>query len=374
MRFTISSTALNSRLLSLSRVINSKNTLPILDCFLFEVRGGQLIVTASDSENVMQSTMPLESFEGEGMFAVNSQTIIDAVKELPEQPLNIDINLGELKIYVTYQNGYYDFPIQNAEEYPQVQAVDEGAISMTIDSGVLADNISRSLFATAQDELRPVMNGIYFDLTADYLAIVASDGHKLVRNKNLNIKSDAPSAFILPKKPATLLKNVLVKDGNNVMIRFDQHSAEITFTDGKLNCRLIEGRYPNYDSVIPKDNPNQIVIDRKSFIGALRRVLPFSSDSSQLIRYKVGNGQLELSAEDVDFSTRAKESITCEYEGTPMQIGFKGSSMLEILNNLQSENVAVRLADPSRAGVIEPDGQEENQEILMLIMPMLLND
>lgn len=374
MRFTISSTALNSRLLSLSRVINSKNTLPILDCFLFEVRGGQLIVTASDSENVMQSTMPLESFEGEGMFAVNSQTIIDAVKELPEQPLNIDINLGELKIYVTYQNGYYDFPIQNAEEYPQVQAVDEGAISMTIDSGVLADNISRSLFATAQDELRPVMNGIYFDLTADYLAIVASDGHKLVRNKNLNIKSDAPSAFILPRKPATLLKNVLVKDGSNVMIRFDQHSAEITFTDGKLNCRLIEGRYPNYDSVIPKDNPNHIVIDRKSFIGALRRVLPFSSDSSQLIRYKVGNGQLELSAEDVDFSTRAKESITCEYEGTPMQIGFKGSSMLEILNNLQSENVAVRLADPSRAGVIEPDGQEENQEILMLIMPMLLND
>lgn len=374
MRFTISSTALNSRLLSLSRVINSKNTLPILDCFLFEVRGGQLIVTASDSENVMQSTMPLESFEGEGMFAVNSQTIIDAVKELPEQPLNIDINLGELKIYVTYQNGYYDFPIQNAEEYPQVQALDEGAISMTIDSGVLADNISRSLFATAQDELRPVMNGIYFDLTADYLAIVASDGHKLVRNKNLNIKSDAPSAFILPKKPATLLKNVLVKDGSNVMIRFDQHSAEITFTDGKLNCRLIEGRYPNYDSVIPKDNPNHIVIDRKSFIGALRRVLPFSSDSSQLIRYKVGNGQLELSAEDVDFSTRAKESITCEYEGTPMQIGFKGSSMLEILNNLQSENVAVRLADPSRAGVIEPDGQEENQEILMLIMPMLLND
>ncbi len=374
MRFTISSTALNSRLLSLSRVINSKNTLPILDCFLFEVRGGQLIVTASDSENVMQSTMPLESFEGEGMFAVNSQTIIDAVKELPEQPLNIDINLGELKIYVTYQNGYYDFPIQNAEEYPQVQAVDEKAISMTIDSGVLADNISRSLFATAQDELRPVMNGIYFDLTADYLAIVASDGHKLVRNKNLNIKSDAPSAFILPKKPATLLKNVLVKDGSNVMIRFDQHSAEITFTDGKLNCRLIEGRYPNYDSVIPKDNPNHIVIDRKSFIGALRRVLPFSSDSSQLIRYKVGNGQLELSAEDVDFSTRAKESITCEYEGTPMQIGFKGSSMLEILNNLQSENVAVRLADPSRAGVIEPDGQEENQEILMLIMPMLLND
>ena len=176
------------------------------------------------------------------------------------------------------------------------------------------------LFATAQDELRPVMNGIYFDLQADSLAIVASDGHKLVRNKNFMIKSDIPASFILPKKPATLLKNVLSKDGGDVVIRFDDRSADISFAEGNLSCRLIEGKYPNYNSVIPQDNPNQVTIDRKSLIGALRRVLPFASDSSQLIRFHVAAGLLELRAEDIDFATSAKESVTCEYGGNPMDI------------------------------------------------------
>ena len=230
------------------------------------------------------------------------------------------------------------------------------------------------MFATAQDELRPVMNGIYFDLQADSLAIVASDGHKLVRNKNFMIKSDIPASFILPKKPATLLKNVLSKDGGDVVIRFDDRSADISFAEGNLSCRLIEGKYPNYNSVIPQDNPNQVTIDRKSLIGALRRVLPFASDSSQLIRFHVAAGLLELRAEDIDFATSAKESVTCEYGGNPMDIGFKGSSMLEILNNLESEDVTIQLADPSRAGIIIPGAQPENEDILMLIMPMLLND
>ncbi|WP_028896103.1 DNA polymerase III subunit beta [Prevotella sp. HUN102] len=374
MRFTISSTALSSRLLSLSRVINSKNTLPILDCFLFEARNGQVVITASDSENVMQSTLNLDSCEGEGTFAVNNRNILDAVKELPEQPLTVDVNMGEFKMYITYQNGSYNFPILNADEYPKAQPLTDGAATINIDSALLADNITRSLFATAQDELRPVMNGIYFDLTADSLAIVASDGHKLVRNKNFAIKSDSPAAFILPKKPASLLKNALSKDGGDVVIRFDARSAEISFAEGNLTCRLIEGRYPNYNSVIPENNPNQITIDRKSLIGAIRRVLPFASDSSQLIRFHIDNGQLDLNAEDIDFSTSAKESITCEYNGNGMSIGFKGSSMLEILNNLQSEDVNIQLADPSRAGVVIPSDQPENEDVLMLIMPMLLND
>lgn len=218
------------------------------------------------------------------------------------------------------------------------------------------------------------MNGIYFDLQADSLAIVASDGHKLVRNKNFMIKSDIPASFILPKKPATLLKNVLSKDGGDVVIRFDDRSADISFAEGNLSCRLIEGKYPNYNSVIPQANPNQVTIDRKSLIGALRRVLPFASDSSQLIRFHVAAGLLELRAEDIDFATSAKESVTCEYGGNPMDIGFKGSSMLEILNNLESEDVTIQLADPSRAGIIIPGAQPENEDILMLIMPMLLND
>lgn len=374
MRFNISSTALSSKLLTLSKVINSKNSLPILDSFLVEVHNGQAAITASDSENVMQTILPLDNCEGEGNFAVNNHTILDAVKELPEQPLTIDVNYDEWKMYITYQNGSYNFPIQNADEYPKAQPINEGATVLTLDSSILAGNITRSIFATAQDELRPVMNGIYFDLTADALAIVASDGHKLVRNKNFTLKSDTPSAFILPKKPASLLKNILSKDGGDVTIKFDDRSAEISFSEGSLSCRLIEGRYPNYNSVIPQDNPNQITIDRRSLLGALRRVLPFASDSSQLIRFHAETGTLSLNAEDIDFATSAKENVTCEYGGQPMSIGFKGSSMVEILNNLESDDVIIQLADPSRAGVVIPSVQPDDEEVLMLIMPMLLND
>ncbi len=374
MRFNISSNTLSNRLLTLSKVINSKNSLPILDDFLFEVTNGQLVITASDSENVMTSLLPLDESEGEGSFAVSNHTIIDAVKELPEQPLNIDVNFDEMKMYITYQNGSYNFPVQNADEYPKAQPVSDSATTITINASILVDNINRSLFATAQDELRPVMNGIYFDLTADSLAIVSSDGHKLVRNKNFSVKSDAAASFILPKKPAQLLKAVLSKDGGDVVLKFDDRSAEISFTDGKLVCRLIEGRYPNYNSVIPQNNPNLVTIDRKSLLGALRRVLPFASDSSQLIRFHLENGHMELNAEDIDFATSAKESITCEYGGQSMSIGFKGSSMVEILNNLEGDEIQIQLADPSRAGVIIPIEQPENEDVLMLIMPMLLND
>ena len=374
MRFNLSSTALSSRLLTLSRVINSKNSLPILDCFLFEVHDGQLTITASDSENVMRGTLNLENCEGEGDFAVNNHTILDAVKELPEQPLTLDVNLDEMKIYVTYQNGSYNFPILGADEYPKAQSVFENATTITLQAEMLSDSLTRSLFATAQDELRPVMNGVYFDLKEDALAVVASDGHRLVRNKIFSIKSDTPASFVLPKKPASLLKNVLAKDGGDVIIRFDERSAEISFAEGNLSCRLIEGKYPNYNSVIPQDNPNQVTIDRKTLIGALRRVLPFASDSSQQIRFHVSAGLMELNAEDIDFATSAKESVTCGYGGNPMSIGFKGSSMLDILNNIESDDVIIQLADPSRAGVIVPDKQPENEDILMLIMPMLLSD
>ncbi|SFF99328.1 DNA polymerase III subunit beta [Prevotella sp. KH2C16] len=374
MRFTLSSTALSSRLQTLSRVISSKNALPILDCFLFEVRNSQLSITASDSENVMQTTLPLDECDGNGSFAVPNRTILDAVKELAEQPLVFDVDTNNLTIKVVYQNGLYNFTAQNAAEYPRFQSIPDGATVVTIGSSVLNDNINRSIFATAQDELRPVMNGIYFDLTADSLAIVASDGHKLVRNKNFTIKSDAPASFILPKKPAQLLKSVLTKDGGDVVIKFDDRNAEIHFAGGTLSCRLIEGKYPNYNSVIPQNNPNQVTIDRKALLGALRRVLPFASESSQLIRFHLEIGKLELSSEDIDFATSAKESITCDYTGQPMSIGFKGSSLTEILTNLESEEVIIQLADPSRAGIILPSVQPENEDVLMLIMPMLLND
>ena len=375
MRFTVSSSALSSKLNMLAKVIGSKNSLPILDCFLFQVANGEMSITASDSDNVIKSTLALTDHDGEGEFCVPNRVILDALKELPEQPLHFDVDAaGEaVAIKIVYQNGLYNFTGQSAEEYPRTQSMNDACTTVSLPTEMLINNISRSLFATASDELRPVMNGIYFDLTADALAIVASDGHTLVRSKNFTIKSESPSAFNLPKKPASLLKNILSKDGDDAIIKFDDRSAEIQFTDGVMRCRLIDGRYPNYNSVIP-NNPNEVTVDRRGLQSALRRVLPFASESSQLIRFHIESGRFEVSSEDIDFSTSAKEQLSCEYNGSPISIGFKGSSLMEILSNLTSDNIIIQLADPSRAGIIVPAEQPENEDILMLIMPMLLND
>lgn len=375
MRFTVSSSALSSKLNMLAKVIGSKNSLPILDCFLFQVANGEMSITASDSDNVIKSTLALTDHDGEGEFCVPNRVILDALKELPEQPLHFDVDTaGEaVAIKIVYQNGLYNFTGQSAEEYPRTQSMNDACTTVSLPTEMLINNISRSLFATANDELRPVMNGIYFDLIADALAIVASDGHKLVRSKNFTIKSESPSAFNLPKKPASLLKNILSKDGDDAIIKFDDRSAEIQFTDGVMRCRLIDGRYPNYNSVIP-NNPNEVTVDRRGLQSALRRVLPFASESSQLIRFHIESGRFEVSSEDIDFSTSAKEQLSCEYNGSPISIGFKGSSLMEILSNLTSDNIIIQLADPSRAGIIVPAEQPENEDILMLIMPMLLND
>ena len=376
MRFTVSSTALGSRLMALSRVINSKNSLPILGDFLFEIVDGRLFLTASDSEVMMKSSVELNDYDSDGRFCVGNHDLLEAVKGISEQPITFDIEQTDNAriAHISYQNGMFSLPVENAEEYPQQQQVGDGAVTISITPQLLSENINRSLFATAQDELRPVMNGVYFDLTPDCLAVVASDGHKLVRNKIFSIKSDMPCSFILPKKPASLLKNVLGKQGGDVLIRFDDRNAEINFEDGVIVCRLIEGRYPNYNSVIPQSNPNQLTVDRQGLLAALRRVQPFSNDSSNLIRFHVENGTLQLDAEDYDFSKTATERMSCDYNGMPMSIGFKGSSFIEILSNFDCDQVVIQLADPSRAGLVVPSEQPADQDVLMLMMPMLLND
>ena len=359
MRFTVSSSALSSKLNMLVKVIGSKNSLPILENFLFQIESGELNITASDSDNIIKSTIALTECEGEGEFCVPTRVVIDALKELPEQPLSFEVekNSDAYAIKIVYQNGLYNFTGINAEDYPRSQPMGDGCTVITLSTDILIDNISRSLFATASDELRPVMNGIYFDLTPEALAVVSSDGHKLVRSKNFSIKSETPANFNL-----------------EATIKFDERSAEIQFSDGMLRCRLIDGRYPNYNSVIPTNNPAQITVDRKALQSALRRVLPFASESSQLIRFHIENGRFEVSSEDIDFSTSAKEVLACEYSGSTINIGFKGSSLMEILSNLNSEQIVFQLADPSRAGIVIPSEQPEDEDVLMLIMPMLLND
>jgi len=374
MRFTLSSNALSLKLSALSRVINSKNALPILGDFVFDIQDGMLYLTASDSENIMKTQLQLTESDGNCRFAVGNHDLLEAVKGFSEQPITFDVNTEQNLIKISYQNGLFSLPIDNADEFPIPQSVSDFANTITISNTILAENINRSIFATAQDELRPVMNGIYFDLTSDCLCIVASDGHKLVRNKIFTIKSEQPTAFILPKKPANLLKNLLGKDGGDVVIRYDERNAEVNFSDGTIQCRLIEGRFPNYNSVIPQGNPNELRIDRLGLLAALRRVQPFANNSSNLIRFHVEGSTLQLDAEDYDFSKTATERMSCDYNGKPMSIGFKGSSFIEVLSNFDCPEVIIQLADPSRAGLVLPSEQPENQDILMLMMPMLIND
>ena len=374
MRFTLSSTALSNKLSALSKVINSKNALPILGDFVFDIQGQTLTLTASDSENTMRTTIELAESDGDGRFAIGNHDVLEAVKGFSEQPITFDVNQEQNLAKISYQNGLFSLPIENADEFPIPAPVSETANSITISNALLAENISRTIFATAQDEVRPVMNGIYFDLTPDCLAVVASDGHKLVRNKVFTIKSDEPAAFILPKKPANLLRNLLGKDGGDVTIRFDERNAEVNYGDGILQCRLIEGRYPNYNSVIPQGNPNEIRADRLGLLAALRRVQPFANGASNLIRFHAEGTTLQLDAEDYDFSKTATERVACEYNGMPMSIGFKGSAFIEILSNFESPEVIIQLADPSRAGLVLPSEQPDNQDVLMLMMPMLIND
>ena len=374
MKFIISSTALFSHLQAISRVINSKNTLPILDCFLFDLQGRTLSITASDTETTMVTSVEVTESDSDGRIAITARTLLDAMKEIPEQPLTFNIDDKTLEVIVQYMNGQYSVMGQNADEYPQAATLSDSAVHVNIPADTLLNGINRTLFATADDELRPVMNGIYFDITPENITMVASDGHKLVKNQNLTIKGSEKAAFILPKKPANLLKNILTKEESSVNIDFDERNAVITLAKYRMVCRLIEGRYPNYNSVIPQNNPYKITIDRAVLLSALRRVSVFSSQSSSLVKLRLEASKLIISTQDIDFSTSAEETLSCLYEGAPMSIGFKAPFLIDILNNTPGQDVVIELADPSRAGVIVPAEQEEDANLVMLLMPMMLND
>jgi DNA polymerase-3 subunit beta len=374
MKFIVSSTGLFSHLQAISRVINSKNSLPILDCFLLELTDGTLSITASDSETTLVTSIEVVESDGDGQFAVSSKTILDALKEIPEQPLTFVVNPENYEILVQYQNGKYSLMGQNADEYPQTPRLGDNAVNVTMEAPVMLNGINRALFATADDELRPVMNGIYFDITTEDITFVASDGHKLVRNKTYKARGNEKAAFILPKKPASLLKNLLPKEQGDVQIGFDDRNAIFTLENYSMTCRLIEGRYPNYNSVIPQNNPHKATIDRAAFMSALKRVSVFSSAAASLIKLHLENNTIQVSAQDIDFSTSAEETLMCQYEGSPLNIGFKPTFLVEIMNNIATQEVIMELADPSRGGVILPTEQEEDEDLLMLLMPMMLND
>jgi DNA polymerase-3 subunit beta len=355
-------------------VIASKNSIPILDCFLFELRENQLVITAADSETRMITTIEVHDVEGEGVFAIPSKNLLDSLKELPEQPVTFDINDASLEMFIYYENGKYNFIAQKGDEYPQSKPLSEDAARLVLSAPDLLAGISRTIFAGGDDELRPVMNGVFFDVDLEGITFVASDGHKLVRFKNLGVAGNDKASFILPKKPANLLKTILPREEGYVTIGFDTNNAYITMERFVVVCRLIEGRYPNYNGVIPQNNPYKVNIDRLIFLNALKRVTVFSNPGSSLIKLNISANSIFISAQDIDFSTSAEETVACVYDGVSMSIGFKGTYLIEILNNIPSEEVILELADPSRAGLVLPAENENKEDLLMLLMPMMLNE
>ncbi len=374
MRFTISSNTLFTHLQAISKVINSRPTLQILENFLFTTKGTHLTINASDSENTMETYIELNECDEDGSFAISAKHILDALKEIPEQPVSISFNPGDLAISINYLNGQINLMGQSADEYPQTAEIpdDENTVNLSIPADILQKGISKCLLAVGDDSLRRVLTGIYFDITPEDLTIVSTNGRKLVRNKYDQIKSEGKSAFILAKKPATLLKSVLANDEENIEIKFNSKNAVFKLAEYTLTCRLIESKYPNYNAVIPQNSPNIITVEKQLIIGALRRVSLFAA-SSDLIRFNIENNKIVLSSQDMDFSTSAEETVPCQYEGMNMHIGFQALPMLDILNNIDSESVTIELTDPSRAGVIKPAEQEKGCDLLMLLMPITIN-
>ncbi len=375
MKFVVSSTDLLSHLSAISKVISSKSTMPILDNFLFQLNDTDLTITASDLESTLITHMELDNTEGEGVIAVPARLLIDTLKEFPEQPLTFQINMDTYGVEIFSDNGKYSIVGQSGEDFPELPEInEEEATSMTLGPKVLLKGVEKTLFATADDELRPVMNGIFVELSPENMGFVASDAHKLVRYRPSDAVSEFESSFILPKKPAGLLRNLLPKEEYDVKLEFDNKNAMFTLTNYKLICRLVEGNYPSYNSVIPKENPNKMVIDRLAFYNTVKRVSVFSNQASNLVKLNINDNQLVVSAQDIDFSISAVERLSCEYDGEEIEIGFKSTFLLEILSNISAGDIRMEMSDPSRAGLILPaETDEEAEDVLMLLMPMMIN-
>ena len=374
MKFTVSSSKLFSQLQAVSRVINNKNSLPILDDVLFDLVGNELKLTASDGETTIRTSVEVEEVEGNGKVASAAKLLLETLKEFSEQPLHFTIDDNNFAVSMNSQNGTNSFVGVNGNEYPEMPETEEGARELLIPANVLQSAIEKTIFCTADDDLRPVMNGIFFDIASDKVTMVATDAHRLVRYTNTGVEAGEAASFILPKKPASLLKNLLAKEEEEVKVIFGAKNARFEFGSTIVVCRQIEGRFPNYNAVIPQSNQNVVTVDRQTIVNACKRVAVFANNGTAQLRLALSENQIKISAQDIDFSTSAEETISCDYNGTPMAIGFKAPFLIDLLSSIASTDVQLKLADPARAGLILPAENEENEDVLMLLMPMLLND
>ena len=372
MKFIVSSSYLLKQLQVLGSVINSSNTLPILDNFLFELDHKNLTVSASDLETTMSATLEIDS-TSKGSVAVPAKLLLDILKTFPEQPLTFTVEENST-IEISSNSGKYAIAYAPGEEFPKSVNLDNPS-STVVPSEVLATAISKTIFAAGNDDLRPVMSGVFFQFSPEGLIFVATDAHKLVKYAREDVKASQVADFIMPKKPLNILKSILGSSDEAVTIEYNDSNATFSFDTYILTCRLIDGKYPNYEAVIPKENPNKLIINRVLLLNSVRRVAIFSNKTTHQIRLKIAGAELNISAEDIDYSNKAEERLTCDYQGDDMQIGFNSRFLSEMLTNLTSDEIMLEMSMPNRAGILTPiDGLDEGETVTMLVMPVMLNN
>ncbi len=374
MKFIISSASLLKSLQKISGVMSNSNTLPILDDFLFELSEEKsLKITASDLETTITVVVQVDMAEDPGKITIPARILLDITKTFPNIPVTLNVNMDSQEVQLLAGEGKYKLIGHNSDEFPQIPVL-ENTVSVKLDTSMLVNAFGKTLFATGTDELRPVMSGVYCEIEQDHMNFVATDAHKLVRYRRHDVKSDKSASFILPKKPLNHLKNIMPDDSEmEIKMEYNDTNAIFQFDDVTMVCRLIDGKYPNYEAVIPTQNPYKLVVNRKNLLDSLHRVAIFGSKSTHQVRFKISGQELVLTAEDIDYSSNAKERLTCNYSGEDIEIGFNSKFMQEMLNTLEAENIDIELSAPNRAGIILPDTNDnEAEDILMLIMPVML--
>lgn len=370
MKFNIDGKLFQQQLQAVNKVINSKNALSILDNFLFVVEGEYLTITGSDQENVVTARVLIMDSEGDGAIAVPAKTLLEITKEVNNQPLTFEVNEATGEINVLFLTGQFNFMGINADEYPRGEQAEVDAKSIEIPSEVIQKGIEKTIYAVSVETIRPMMTGIYWDIHEGDITFVASDTHKLVRYINMEVNPGMAASFIMPVKPASILKGILPKESTLVKMTLGQKGARFEFGDYTLTCRFIKGNYPNYNRVIPESNPFTVTVDRETFLNAMRRVAIFASKASNLVKLDITAGQMHLAAQDLDYGTSAQEKVMCDYSGNDITIGFNSVFTVEILSNLGGDTLLMKLSDPARPGIFEPQEQGANENIVTIQMPM----
>ncbi|NMM50102.1 DNA polymerase III subunit beta [Marinigracilibium pacificum] len=372
MKFIVSSSALLKQLSGINGVITSSPVVPILENFLFEVSEGKLTVTASDLQTSMITEIDVESKES-GSIAVPARILLDTLKNLPEQPVTFSIDEDTYAVEISSDNGKYKLSGENATDFPKVPTVNDG-YSFNISTDIFSKAVNNTIFATSNDELRPAMTGVYMKLTDTNATFVATDGHRLVRYRRVDVAEDIDHPIIIPRKALNLLKSTLPSDNTNVNVEYNATNAFFKFNNIQMICRLIDERFPDYENVIPMDNDNEMSIDKSEFLSSLRRISIYANKTTHQVRLKITGSELQISAEDLDFSNEANERLSCEHDGDDLEIGFNAKFLIEMLNNIDSKEVMMKFSAPNRAGLIFPKNGDENEDVLMLVMPVMLSN